>query len=77
MSDSLACLKDALSDRYTIERELGAGGMATDVLPCAEAPARHHRMNAPVRVLKDAFFVVVLRSDQQRRGGREISGPRR
>ena len=29
MSDSLAQIKAALSDRYAIERELGAGGMAT------------------------------------------------
>jgi serine/threonine-protein kinase len=27
--DAAARLKAALSDRYTIERELGAGGMAT------------------------------------------------
>ncbi len=29
MSDSLDRLKAALADRYTIEHELGAGGMAT------------------------------------------------
>ena len=29
MSDQLDRLTAALSDRYTIERELGAGGMAT------------------------------------------------
>ena len=29
MSDAIDRLKTALSDRYTIERELGAGGMAT------------------------------------------------
>ncbi len=29
MSDSLNRLKAALADRYTIEHELGAGGMAT------------------------------------------------
>ena len=40
MSDSLARLKDALSDRYAIERELGAGGMATVYL--AE-DLKHHR----------------------------------
>ena len=28
-ADSLGRLKAALADRYTIERELGAGGMAT------------------------------------------------
>ena len=29
MPDTLARLTSALADRYTIERELGAGGMAT------------------------------------------------
>ena len=29
MADVLDHLKEALADRYTIERELGAGGMAT------------------------------------------------
>ena len=29
MADSLERLKTALADRYTIEEELGAGGMAT------------------------------------------------
>ena len=29
MTDALASLTSALADRYTIERELGAGGMAT------------------------------------------------
>ena len=29
MTDQLERLKTALSDRYAIERELGAGGMAT------------------------------------------------
>ena len=29
MTDQLARLKTALADRYAIERELGAGGMAT------------------------------------------------
>ena len=29
MSDAVARLSTALADRYVIERELGAGGMAT------------------------------------------------
>ncbi len=33
MPDQLDRLKTALADRYTIERELGAGGMATVVRP--------------------------------------------
>jgi len=32
MTDALGRLKAALSDRYTIERELGAGGTATAYL---------------------------------------------
>ncbi|MCH6556197.1 MAG: hypothetical protein IH797_06295 [Chloroflexi bacterium] len=28
-TDTIARIKDALSDRYAIERELGAGGIAT------------------------------------------------
>ncbi len=58
MTEAMERLKTALEDRYAIERELGSGGMATvylaQALPSAEAPARHHRMNAVVRVLKDA-----------------------
>ncbi len=36
MTDLLDHLKSALADRYTIEREIGRGGMATD----AEHPIR-------------------------------------
>jgi Tol biopolymer transport system component len=48
MTDALSRLKAALSDRYTIERELGVGGMATVYL--AE-DIRHHRRVA-VKVLR-------------------------
>jgi serine/threonine-protein kinase len=48
MSDQLARLAAALTDRYRIERELGAGGMATVYL--AE-DTRHHRPVA-VKVLR-------------------------
>ncbi len=48
MSDALDRLKAALSDRYTIEREIGAGGMATVYL--AE-DVKHHRKVA-VKVLR-------------------------
>ncbi len=48
MSDSYSRLVAALSDRYRIERELGAGGMATVYL--AE-DLKHHRQVA-VKVLK-------------------------
>ncbi len=48
MTDQLDLLKAALSDRYAIERELGAGGMATVYL--AE-DVKHHRKVA-VKVLR-------------------------
>ncbi len=40
MTEITSRLKDALSDRYSIEHELGAGGMATVYL--AE-DVKHHR----------------------------------
>ena len=46
MSEITERLKAALSDRYTIERELGAGGMATVYL--AE-DLKHHRRVAVKR----------------------------
>ena len=48
MADSFDRLKEALADRYTIERELGAGGMATVYLAHDE---RHNRKVA-VKVLR-------------------------
>jgi serine/threonine protein kinase len=48
MTDALDRLTSALSDRYTIEREIGAGGMATVYL--AE-DLKHHRKVA-VKVLR-------------------------
>jgi len=48
VSDPLERLKAALADRYTIERELGAGGMATVYL--AE-DLKHHRQVA-IKVLR-------------------------
>ncbi len=57
MTPLVARLTTALADRYAIERELGAGGMATVYLargfPCAKARARPRRVNAPRHVLKD------------------------
>jgi len=53
--DSLDRLKAALSDRYAIERELGAGGMATVYL--AE-DLKHHRKVA-VKVLRPVLAVVL------------------
>ena len=48
MPDLLDRLKTALADRYAIEREIGAGGMATVYL--AE-DLKHHRKVA-VKVLR-------------------------
>ncbi len=48
MSDVMERLKSALADRYAIEREIGAGGMATVYL--AE-DLKHHRKVA-VKVLR-------------------------
>src|SRR3989442_11330904 len=44
---SLARLQAALADRYTIERELGRGGMATVYL----AHDRKHHRQVPIKVL--------------------------
>jgi len=49
MADPLPRLSAALADRYRIERELGAGGMATVWL--AE-DVKHHRRGA-IKVLKE------------------------
>ena len=54
MTDTLAALSAALADRYTIKRELGAGGMATVFLA---HDVRHSRK-------------VALRADGSRHAGR-------
>src|SRR5207253_2202034 len=48
LTDPLARLQAALADRYTIERELGRGGMATVYL----AQDRKHHRQVAVKVLK-------------------------
>ena len=55
MNDSLDRLASALSDRYTIEKELGAGGMATVYL--AE-DLKHHRKVA-VKVLRPELAAIL------------------
>ena len=55
MADLLARLQNALAGKYTIERELGAGGMATVYL--AE-DVRHHRKVA-LKVLRPEIAVTV------------------
>jgi serine/threonine-protein kinase len=48
MEDLIARLKDALADRYSIERELGSGGMATVYL----AEDLKHRRQVAIKVLR-------------------------
>ena len=55
MSDTFERLKAALADRYAIEHELGAGGMATVYL--AE-DLKHHRKVA-VKVLRSELAAVL------------------
>jgi eukaryotic-like serine/threonine-protein kinase len=54
-ADPLDTLRSALADRYTIERELGAGGMATVYL--AE-DLKHHR-HVAIKVLRAELSVVL------------------
>ena len=55
MTDALARLKTALSERYTIERELGAGGMATVYL----AQDLKHDRQVAIKVLKPELAAVL------------------
>jgi len=55
MADPTARLAAALSDRYTIERELGAGGMATVYL----AEDRKHHRKVAIKVLKPELAAVL------------------
>jgi formylglycine-generating enzyme required for sulfatase activity/tRNA A-37 threonylcarbamoyl transferase component Bud32 len=55
MTDSLSRLTSALSDRYTIERELGAGGMATVYL----AHDQKHERKVALKVLRPELAAVL------------------
>jgi serine/threonine-protein kinase len=55
MSDAMVSLANTLSDRYTIERLLGQGGMATVHL----AEERKHRRKVAIKVLKREFTASV------------------
>src|SRR5437588_8671756 len=51
IGDTTCSLKAALSDRYTIERLLGHGGMATVHL----AEERKHKRKVAIKILKQEF----------------------
>ena len=55
MSDQLSRLTEALADRYRIDRELGAGGMATVYL----AEDLKHNRKVAVKVLKPELAVAI------------------
>jgi len=55
MSDSLSRLTKALEGRYTVDREIGAGGMATVYL----AKDLKHNRNVALKVLKPELAAVV------------------
>ena len=55
MADSLESLRSALADRYTIERELGAGGMATVYL----ARDIKHNRHVALKVLNPDLAAVI------------------
>ncbi len=55
MADSFHRLKEALADRYALERELGAGGMATVYL--AHDP-RHNRKVA-IKVMNAELAAII------------------
>ena len=62
MSDILDRLRTALSDRYTVERELGRGGMA---VVYAAADLKHHRQVA-IKVLRPELAASTARGDTSR-----------
>ena len=55
MPDLLAVLRDALADRYAVERELGRGGMATVFL----AEDLKHRRPVAIKVLHPELAAAV------------------
>ncbi len=55
MTEPLPRLREALADRYRLERELGAGGMATVYL----AEDLKHRRKVAIKVLKPELAAVI------------------
>ncbi len=67
MSDTFERLKAALADRYAIEREIGAGGMATVYL----AEDLKHRRKVAVKVLRPVALTITSSVSER---VRELSG---
>ena len=57
MDELFEKLRDSLSDRYTIQREIGRGGMATVYLAAEEHPSR----DVAIKVLSPEFATPVMR----------------
>ncbi len=55
MADVLDRLRSALADRYTIERELGAGGMATVYL----AHDQKHDRKVAIKVMRPELSAIL------------------
>ena len=70
MEDLLERLKTALADRYRIERELGAGGMATVYLA---DDLKHHRQVA-LKLLRPELGAVLGGEGAKWGGGKGIQG---
>lgn len=68
MADLLSRLTTALAGRYTVERELGAGGMATVFL----AEDLKHRRPVAIKVLKSELAAIC----QPRRRGQRLRSVR-
>ena len=62
MTEALERLKSVLADRYAIEREIGAGGMGTNIeyrISNTEYRNRsvHHYFNTPRSIFNSVFLV--------------------
>jgi len=55
MTDQLGQIKSALADRYSVDRELGSGGMATVYL----AEDLKHRRQVAIKVLRPDLAAVL------------------